>query len=150
MISRIDFRGRYQFRCAADLTQTVLEVSARRLLKGPRLPGWNWFVEIVTRGCWKSRWTLRSSSPILKKHQQYLDTVVVRHRKSPPVNIRQVAHEQFKGKWFSCKDAKPSLTLLYFHGGGYSFYPQAYATFVAQLTVATKAPNICPRLSTHA
>jgi acetyl esterase/lipase len=28
---------------------------------------------------------------------------------------------------------------LYFHGGGYSFYPHAYASFIAQITLAAKA-----------
>ncbi len=31
------------------------------------------------------------------------------------------------------------MTVLYFHGGGYSFYPQAYAHFIALITLAAKS-----------
>ena len=31
------------------------------------------------------------------------------------------------------------MTVLYFHGGGYSFYPRAYANFIALITLAAKS-----------
>ena len=31
------------------------------------------------------------------------------------------------------------MTVLYFHGGGYSFYPQSYANFIALITLAAKS-----------
>jgi hypothetical protein len=36
------------FVALSNLSQSVLEVSARRALKGPRLPGWSWYVEVAT------------------------------------------------------------------------------------------------------
>ena len=32
-----------------------------------------------------------------------------------------------------------TATVLYFHGGGYSFYPRAYANFIALITLAAKS-----------
>src|SRR5208282_2800024 len=51
MTARIHFRGplRYRLRSAAELSQSVLEVSARRALKGPRLPSWSRFLELATQ-----------------------------------------------------------------------------------------------------
>ena len=138
MISRIDFRGPYQLRCAAELTQSVLEISARRMLKGPRRPAWNWFVEVTTRMLQKQVVSAFKFTD-LEQSRQYLDSVVISSPALSAVSIRQVAHEKFKGSWFSAKDTEPPVTLLYFHGGGYSFYPKAYANFIAQITLAAKA-----------
>ena len=48
-MTTLQFRGpaRYRLRSAAGLSQSVLEVSVRRVRKGPRLPGWNWYVEVA-------------------------------------------------------------------------------------------------------
>jgi len=51
----------------------------------------------------------------------------------------EVVHEKFRGCWFSGKEAGPPVTLLYFHGGGYCFSPQAYASFIALITLAAKS-----------
>ena len=64
MTARIHFRGpaRYRLRSAAELSQSILEVSARRALKGPRLPGWNWFVELATEVVEAARRSLPSDA----------------------------------------------------------------------------------------
>jgi monoterpene epsilon-lactone hydrolase len=138
MISHIDFRGPYQLRSAADLTQSVVEVSARRLLKGPRRPSWNWFVEVTTRMLQKqvnSAFEFKN----IEDARRYLDSVVISSPALSAVTIREVTHNECKGRWFSKKDAESANTLLYFHGGGYSFYPEAYTNFIAQLACAAQS-----------
>jgi acetyl esterase/lipase len=140
MNARVHFRGppRYRLRSAAELSQSVLEVSARRMLKGPRRPGWNWFVEVATRTLKKqvsSAFKMRD----VKEARRYLDSMVTSSPALSEVNIRQVVHEKFRGSWFSGKNAEPRVTVMYFHGGGYSFYPRAYASFIAQITLAAKS-----------
>ena len=50
-----------------------------------------------------------------------------------------VSQEYFKGTCFAVKDGQPQVTVLYLHGGGYSFYPQSYANLIAQITLAAKS-----------
>jgi epsilon-lactone hydrolase len=142
MTARIHFRGppRYRLRSAAELSRSVLEVSARRALKGPRLPGWNWFLEVATQ--LSKRQTLaafRMSNENVKEARRYLDSVVISSPALSEVSITPVLQEKFRGSWFVSKNTEPRVSVLYFHGGGYSFYPQAYAHFIVLITLAAKS-----------
>lgn len=135
MISRIDCRGPHRLRCAAELTRSVLEVSARRLLKGPRRRNWNWFAEVAI-GLLQRQLDSALELNDIDEARRYLDSAVTSSPARSAVNIRRVTGQKVQGRWFSAKDAAFSPTLLYFHGGGFSFYPQAYSNFIAQLTLA--------------
>ena len=145
MTVRIHFRGppRYRLRSAAELSQSVLEVSARRALKGPRLPGWNWFVEVATQVLKRQTLTAFGLGDV-KEARRYLDSVVLSSPELSEVSITPVVQEQFRGSSFASKDFagqgnEPHVSVLYFHGGGYSFYPQAYANFIALITLTAKS-----------
>ena len=140
MTARIHFRGplRYRLRCATELTRSVFEVSARRAFKGPRLPGWSWFVELATQIL--KRHTLAAFRiGDVKEARRYLDSVIVSSPALSEVSITPVAQEKFRGSWFASKNIEPRVIVLYFHGGGYSFYPQAYPNFIALITLAAKS-----------
>jgi len=140
MATLLHFRGpaRYRLRSAANLTQSVLDVSARRAFKGPRLPGWSWYVEVATEVA-KRRTLTAFQLGDVKEARRYLDSVVIRSRELSAVSIMPVAQENFRGSWFTPKKTEPDVTVLYFHGGGYSFYPQAYAHFIALITLAARS-----------
>jgi epsilon-lactone hydrolase len=148
MTARIDFRGphRYRLRSAAELSQSIFEVSAHRALKGPRLPGWNWFVEVATQVA-KRQTLVALQMRDVKNARRYLDSMVINSPALSEVTITPVVQEQFRGSRFACKNSGPDLegndklrsTVLYFHGGGYSFYPQAYANFIALITLTAKS-----------
>ncbi len=140
MTARLHFRGpvRYRLRSAANLSQSVLEVSTRRALKGPRLPSWSWYVEVATEVAKRRTLTAFQLSDV-KEARRYLDSVVIRSRELSAVNITPVLQDKFRGSWFVSKKPEPRVTVLYFHGGGYSFYPQAYAHFIALITLAAKS-----------
>ena len=136
----IHFRGpiRYRVRCAVELIQAVLEVSARRAVKGPRLPSWNWFVELATQML--KRQTLAAfRMGDVKEARRYLDSVAISSQALSEVSITPVVQEKFRGSWFAGKNTEPRLTVLYLHGGGYSFYPQAYANFIAMITLVANS-----------
>lgn len=145
MTARIHFRGRprYRLRSAAELSQSIVEVSARRVLKGPRLPTWNWFVEVAVEVA--KRQTLAAFRiEDVTEARRYLDSMVIDSPELAAVNITPVVRKKFSGNWFTDKslvvaNQEPNVTMLYFHGGGYSFYPQAYASFIALITLATKS-----------
>ncbi len=154
MTARIHFRGppRYRIRSAAELSQSVLEVSARRALKGPRLPSWNWFVEVATQVL-KRQTIAAFKMDDVKEARRFLDSIAISSPALAEVSIVPVAQEGFRGSWFAAKniasenlagknaDRKEQLgaSVLYFHGGGYAFYPQAYTNFIALITLAAGA-----------
>jgi hypothetical protein len=57
--------------------------------------------------------------------RRYLDSVVISSQVLAEVNITRVVQNKFSGAWFSSKRADTPLTILYLHGGGYSFYPRS-------------------------
>lgn len=139
MTARIHFTVplRYRLHCAAGLCQSLFVVSTRQALKGPRLPGWNWLVELATQML--KRQTLAAlRMRDVKEARRYLDSVVISWPALSEVNTTQVVEEKFTGSWYARKDTESEVNALYFHGGRYSFYPQAYADFIALLTLAAK------------
>ena len=145
MTARIHFRGpaRYRLRSAAELSQSILEASARRAFKGPRLPGWNWFVELATEMLKRQTLTALQMNDV-KEARRYLDSVVFSFTRvvgskhyagrAGKVQRKLVYRQELAGK-----NEEPRVSVLYFHGGGYSFYPQAYANFIALITQAAKS-----------
>lgn len=128
----------YRTRTAALLCGSVSSGCLRRVLKGPRLPGWNWYVELSTRVL-KAELVTAFALQDVRKARRYLDTVMV----SSPALLRlkrtPVEREKFRGSWFTPGGAKPDLTMLYFHGGGYAFYPQSHENLIALVTEAAKS-----------
>ena len=143
MNAHIHFRGplRYRLRCAAELMQAVLEVSARRAVKGPRLPSWNWFVELATQMLKRQTLAAFRMSDV-KEARRYLDSVAISSPALSQVTITPVVQEKFRGSWFAGKNTEPRVTVLYLHGGGYSFYPQAYANFIAMIALVAKSRTL--------
>jgi len=140
MVARIHFAGptQYRLRSAAQVGESILKVSARRMLKGPRQPGWNWLVELGT-GILKRQVATAFDMRDVKEARSYLDSVVITSPALSGVDITAVVQEKFRGSWFAQNDPETPVTVLYCHGGGYSFYPQAYANFIALITLAAKS-----------
>jgi epsilon-lactone hydrolase len=139
MRARIRFHGPPQcrLRSGATVYRSVIEASARRLFKGPRRTSWNWFMEMGTQ--------------VLRQHvatgfkihdvngvRRYLGSISFDSPVSR-VTISPLSHGSFRGSWFVEANSNSDLTLLYLHGGGYSFYPRDYAQFVARITLAAKS-----------
>ena len=83
----------------------------------------------------------------MKEARRYLDSVVIGSRQLSEVNITPVVQEKFSGSWFTGKNTtEPRVTVLYFHGGGYSFYPQAYAQLYRADHAGCEIQNLRPRL----
>jgi acetyl esterase/lipase len=151
MTARIHFRGplRYRLRSAAELSQCIVEASARRAMHGPRLPAWNWFVELATEVLQRQTLVaLCMGSESVAEARRYLDSVVFHSTALWQVRITPVEMGKFRGSWFEDKNAhenhgtgntESDVTVLYLHGGGYSFYPQGYADFIALITLAAKS-----------
>ena len=143
MFARIDFQGpaKHRIRSAAEAAQVIAAVSARRLLNGPRRPSWNWWVEVATELLKRQLGTAFDMSDV-KEARSFLDSMVVRSPALVRSNHHALTQNSFKGSWFAGKNIEPQVTLLYLHGGGYSFYPQSYANFIALITLAAKSKTL--------
>ncbi len=140
MIARIHFTGpiQYRARSAAEIGESILKVSARRMLKGPRQPNWSWLVEVNTEVL-KKHVTTAFTMRDIGEARSFLDSVVISSPALSEVDITPIVHEKFRGSRFTQKNAKAAVTVLYFHGGGYSYYPRAYPNFIALITLAAKS-----------
>ena len=139
MIPRVRFSGsaKYRFQGVAGFFRALRQTFLRRALKGPRYPNWTWFVEVATQVL-KQRMAAVFLAGDVNESRRYLDSIQIDFPETDTVSTAPVDETGVKGKWFTSKDAD-DITVLYFHGGGYSFYPEAYANFIALITLATKA-----------
>lgn len=140
MGASLHFRGpaKYRFLSMSEFGETVTEVCVRRMAKGPRRPGWNWFMEFATELLKRRMKTVLEMTDV-QEARLYLDSVEIRLPELDEVSITPVTNARFKGSWFMPRRADPGPTALYFHGGGYSFYPKSYASFIALITLTAKS-----------
>jgi epsilon-lactone hydrolase len=134
------FRGPFEYRarCSAMAAGTVLKTVAHRLRHGPRMPGWNWTVELGTaiiRNHLRTAFALHEVTEM----RRYLDALVLAPQWKHRLVTKDIAEESFRGTWFLPPDPLP-ITLLYLHGGGFAFYPRdSYANFIALVALAANA-----------
>jgi len=142
MWARIHFHGplQYRLRSSAVLCRSVFEASTHRALRGPSRPGWTWFLELAT-ACLRDHVAAAFKIPHVQETRRVLDSVVVDSPASA-VTISPVSHGTVRGSWFIDPRLQANQTLLYFHGGGYSFYPKSYAHYIGLITCATKCKTL--------
>ena len=135
---KIQFTGPIPYRILTlkQLCRSMAKVSVRRRLKGPRRPSWNWFFEVSTDFL-KQQLIHAFHTADVAKARVYLDSVIISSPASGRVEFTNVVEEKVRGTWVAAKGSDPGITILYFHGGGYSFYPRAYSHFVAMIALAT-------------
>ncbi|MGA2990365.1 MAG: alpha/beta hydrolase fold domain-containing protein [Candidatus Korobacteraceae bacterium] len=143
MLLRAQFSGpaRYRARATAAACRAVAQAILRRELKGPRLPGWNWAVELWTEVL-RGNLRIAFAMPEVDEARRYLDAIVFGSPALSQVNITPVADEKIRASWFVPNGTQPDATVLYFHGGGFSFYPGAYAGFIAMIALTAKARTL--------
>jgi monoterpene epsilon-lactone hydrolase len=141
MPARIHFSGapEYRLRTMAVMSRAIVEASARRLLKGPRRPGWNWTVEIGTQVL-KQQIQAAFRMHDVKRARRFLDSVILESPTAAQVNNVDVLEDAFSGRWIIPRHSVPQATVLYLHGGGYSFYPKSfYAQFIALIALSANS-----------
>jgi acetyl esterase/lipase len=130
--------AQYGLRLASLACWSATNTCLHRTLQGARLPGWNWTVEIGT-GILRAHLLTAFKLPSVNEARRYMDSVVLNSPALSDVSITPVTGETIRGSWFVPKKAEPKLTVLYFHGGGYSFYPKAHANLSALITLAAQS-----------
>ena len=143
MFARVHFNGAVQdrLRCAKELGQSVIEVSVRRIRKGPKQRNWNWFMELGTE-LLKKQLIEAFKMPDVKAARQYLDSMLVSSPATEQLETTPLEQKTFRGVWFAPNTVEPHLTVLYLHGGGYAFYPRSYASFIALFALAARSRTL--------
>ena len=131
-----ELSGRWQYRLRSVFTLywSLLYVSVRRLLRGPRFPNWSWTLETSTHFL-KAQTNTAFDMPNLAAGREYEDALVFTSPALAQVNVEPV-DLPVKGHWYQPKSAAPHVTVLYLHGGGYAYYSKAHQNLIALVTLA--------------
>jgi monoterpene epsilon-lactone hydrolase len=141
MLAHIHFRGTVldRLRRGRELAQVLAQASVQRMFKGPRRKGWNWFLEMST-AVLKRELIAAFNLPDVNAARQYLDSVLI---SSPAIKEMQICSldptATVRGTWFVPANTEAGLTILYFHGGGYAFYPRCYTNFISLIALTAKS-----------
>jgi monoterpene epsilon-lactone hydrolase len=122
----------YRIKLLSNLSLALAETVARRVRNGPLLPGWNWAVELTTEVL-RRQLTTAFNLPDINEARRFLDSFEL--FPATPGQLRRTPVPT--GEWFEVP--QPAVTVLYFHGGGYTFYPRAYSYFLAHIAQAAHA-----------
>ena len=147
MAQSVEFNGpaEYGIRTVTVLCRSVVQAGLRRTLKGPRRAGWNLAVELGTQVL-KQQLATAFALRDVNKARRYLDSLVLNSPALSQVEIAAVSGEKVRGSWFVPSTAQPQVTLLYLHGGGYSFYPKSHTNLIALITLAAQSRTLASRL----
>jgi epsilon-lactone hydrolase len=124
------------------LARTAVSVVVQRLLHGPLLPSWTLEFEIATRFFQAQDARVRALAPSgdVAGCRAIADSVAF-HR--PVMNEVRITPElRPPGAWFIAPH--PGPTVLYFHGGGYAFYPKMTDNIVAAVAMAAGGRTFVP------
>ena len=127
----------YRLQSLFNLYWSLIYVSIRRLVKGPRLPKWNWMFEVSTHFA-KMQSMIAFDMPNISDGREYEDALVMASAAVAQTNIEPVT-TPIKGHWFTPKAGAQDVTMLYLHGGGYAFYSKAHENLIALVTLAAKS-----------
>lgn len=117
------------------LWSATLSVLAGRMRRGPLRPSWTLAFEIATKffRAQDLRVRVAAAAGDLALCRAITDSLVFYR---PVMNEVRIATEpHHPGAWFSAP--RPGPTILYFHGGGYTFYPKMTDNIIASVVAAT-------------
>jgi epsilon-lactone hydrolase len=127
-------RGRWTHRARsiATLTAVSLKVLARRLAGKPLVREWPIVFEIGTL-FWRAQFNRAFALKNIADGRAYFDSLISGTKLRPEVDIVPNKQSAPRGDWFMPRVKTSDITLLYFHGGGYTFYAAITRDFIALL-----------------
>ncbi|HYD93778.1 MAG TPA: alpha/beta hydrolase [Noviherbaspirillum sp.] len=140
------FQGRilHKTRSLLVYVLTSLAVRIRRLSGRPLVPEWTPLFEIGTL-FWRAQFNHALALKDIREGRAYFDSLYTIPDIPPEVEVRPAKAGEPRGDWFVPRVRKSGVTMLYFHGGGYTFYAAVTRHFIAMLAgklgVAIFAPD---------
>jgi epsilon-lactone hydrolase len=121
----------YQVRSLMTLYWSVLFVTFRRWLRGPRRPTWSWSFEAAIDFLRRQTVTGFDMTNIAAG-REYEDSLVMYSPALTQVTVEPVA-APVRGHWYHPKAGRRNVTTLYLHGGGYAYYSKAHQNMLIPL-----------------
>jgi len=136
-------RFSHKARSAATLVLLSARVLARRATGRPLVPEWNWLFEVGNL-FWRAQFNHAFALADIAEARAYFDSLVPVLDQGPAVDVRPSLPGEPHGDWFIPHTRKGAATVLYFHGGGYTFYADVTRRFIAMLAGALGLPVFAP------
>lgn len=136
-------RMSHRLRSLSILLATSADVLARRAIGRPLVPEWSISFEIGTL-FFRHQFNHAFSLQDIEESRAYLDSLYTVVEAQPQVDIRPSAPDAPQGDWFIPRGHTSPLTMLYFHGGGYTFYAAVTRHFIAMLAQMLQIPIFAP------
>lgn len=140
-MSKIIAQGKFSYRLrgAWALLATTVDVLVRRAMGKALLRGWPIQFEIGTlfyRHQFNHAFALKDAA----QARAYFDAFYTAVGSDPQVEVRPSGDGEPRGHWFVPRGHAGPATMLYFHGGGYTFHAGVTRRFVATLAHALQIP----------
>ncbi|MFC4963388.1 alpha/beta hydrolase [Alcaligenes sp. GCM10023179] len=134
-------QGSWSHRCrsALALWATTIDVLARRIIAKPLVPGWSVPFEIATL-FYRKQFNHAFRLPTIAEGRAYFDSLYTIAEPDLPVQMQASTSPEPRGDWFIPDRPNSSKTILYFHGGGYAFYPIVSRHFIRLLAYKLQIP----------
>jgi acetyl esterase/lipase len=136
-------RMSHKLRSLAVWVGISVRVAVRRIAGRPLVAQWSPSFEIANL-FWRAQFNHAFALDDMVQGRAYFDSLYWLIGESPKVEIRSTSEGEPKGQWFIPHARTHEATLLYFHGGGYSFYGATTREFIVMLTETLGLPIFAP------
>lgn len=136
-------RFRHKLRSAVTLALTSARVLARRAVGRPLVPEWTALFETGNL-FWRAQFNHALSRPAIAEGRAYFDSLLPVMEEAQATEIRPSGPGEPPGHWFLPPERTGPGMVLYFHGGGYSFYAAVTRQFIAMLAADLGLPVFAP------
>jgi acetyl esterase/lipase len=133
----------YKLRSLVVWMGISIRVAARRIMGRPLVAQWSPSFEIANL-FWRAQFNHAFALNDMAQGRAYFDSLYWQTGESPKIDIRPTSEGEPKGHWFIPQTRTHEATLLYFHGGGYSFYGATTREFIAMLAETLGLPIFAP------
>jgi len=142
-MAKIKFNGPFSMRLSSflALNRIALATFARHAINRPMEPSWDASFETGIR-FWRHQFTKALNHPDIARGREIFDSLQTETDDIYDVTVEQCTDP--KGHWYRPKAETNDVTLLYFHGGGYTFHGAASARFAAMLAHHSKSLLFAP------
>ncbi len=140
----IQGRLSHKLRSTYHLYHTIAGVFLRRCLGRPLDPAWPIVFEIGTL-FWRRQFNYAMRLQNIEEAREYMDSFYSVLDNVDDVTIQPSSATEPLGDWFIPSSSTSSATMLYLHGGGYSFYMEVTRHFIALLAQTLGIRIFAPR-----
>lgn len=122
----------HRLRSLVVLLSSTVGVMLRRAAGKPLVPKWSMQFEAATL-FYRRQFNHAFDLNDIEQARRYFDSLVMLADAHPRVRVRPALAGEPLGDWMTPEACRSRMTMLYLHGGGYAFYPQATRHFITMM-----------------